>query len=75
MTVNYAAIASSKKANLRTKKLRSLKKSKGIVIYTVIYNSSIGYRDVRRLRKSIKKQNGNVTDVLHLGRRPMMRKD
>jgi len=43
-----------------------------IVLFTVTYNDHFRYLDKRRLRKSIKLQDGKVTIFLGLGKEPMM---
>lgn len=43
-----------------------------VVVFIVTYNDHFGYWDKRRLKKSIKLLDGKVTNVLHLGKKPMM---
>jgi hypothetical protein len=44
------------------------------VMYTAIYNVHFSFRQERSLKKSIK-NGGDVTNVLHLGREPLLSKE
>jgi hypothetical protein len=43
-----------------------------VVVYTVKYNKRLGYRDGRRLKKSVKQQEGKITSMFNADKKPMM---